>query len=251
MRTESLVDRLSENLRPVRRRSIVREALLLLLLALYGDSSLRTHRLHAPGHATAMEALSFWWKLASMGLIAVLGAGVAILSVDPVRSPRRGLRWILVCILAIFACGWLIDAADNGGADLVRRPDWTQGLQCVWKMVALSIPPAIALGMLVRRGAPTDRAGTVLAAALLSAAWGAFVFVFACPSDVPLYIAVWYTVGCSIVTLVGRAVLLRLCAMVREGRRDSNFETNSISQAPVIPCVGYSAESRSRDSFGA
>jgi hypothetical protein len=74
----------------------------------------------------------------------------------------------------------------------------------------LSIPPAIALGGLIRRAAPTDRSGTALAAALSSAAWGAFVFVFACPSDDPLYIAVWYTVGCSIVTVLGRVVLLRL-----------------------------------------
>jgi hypothetical protein len=110
----------------------------------------------------------------------------------------------------IFATGWLIDAAGDGVAELVRRLDWTGGLQCVWKMVALSIPPAIALGGLIRRAAPTDRSGTALAAGLSSAAWGAFVFVFACPSDDPLYIAVWYTVGCSIVTVLGRAVLLRL-----------------------------------------
>jgi hypothetical protein len=74
---------------------------------------------------------------------------------------------------------------------------------------ALSIPPAVALGVLVRGGAPTDRAGTALAAGLSSAAWGALVFVFACPSDDAHYIAVCYTVGCSIVTIAGRAV--RLC----------------------------------------
>ena len=154
MRTDSLVDRLSQDLRPVRRRSIEREALLLLapwrveVAAFLGMGFMR------PDMPMAMEAPSFWWKLTSMGLIAILGAGVAILSADPVRSPRRGLRWILVCIVAIFASGWLIDAAGNGVAELVRRLDWTQGLQCVWKMVALSIPPAIALGVLIRRAAP-------------------------------------------------------------------------------------------------
>jgi hypothetical protein len=210
MLTESLVDRLTKDLRPVRRRSIMREALLLLLLAVVEIAAFVGMGFMRPDMPMAMEAPSFWWKLASMGLIAVLGAGVAIMSMDPVRSPRRGLLYILACIVAIFASGWLIDAANNGVADLLRRLDWTQGLQCVWKMVGLSIPPAIALGMLVRRGAPTDPAGTALAAGLSSAAWGAFVFVFACPSDDPLYIAVWYTVGCSIVTIVGRAVLIRL-----------------------------------------
>src|SRR4029077_4996990 len=105
---------------------------------------------------------------------------------------------------------WLIDAAGSGIADLVRRLDWTQGLRCVWKMVVLSIPPAIALALVTRRAAPTYRPGTPLPAGLSCAAWGAFVFVFACPSDDPLYIAVWYTVGCSIVTVSGRAILMRL-----------------------------------------
>ena len=84
--------------------------------------------------------------------------------------------------------------------DVEKRP-WVTG-------PALSIPPAVALGVLVRGGAQTDHAGTTLAAGLSSAAWGAFVFVFAC--RMPPYIAVWYTGGCSIVTIVGRATLLRL-----------------------------------------
>ena len=172
MRTELLVDRLSKDLRPVRRRNMAREALLLLLLAAVEVAAFLGMGFMRPDMPVAMEAPSFWWKLTSMGLIAVLGAGVAILSGDPVRSPRRGLCWILLCIVAIFASGWLIDAAGNGWADLLRRLDWTQGVQCVWKMVVLSIPPAVALGILIRRAAPTDRAGTALAAALSSAAWG-------------------------------------------------------------------------------
>jgi hypothetical protein len=194
----------------MRRSSILRDALFLLLLGVVQVAALLGVGFMRPDMPVAMEAPSFWWKLGSMGLIAVLGAGVAILSCDPVRSPRRGLRWILICIVAIVATGWLIDAAGNRPADLLRRLDWRHGVQCVWKMVALSIPPAIALSALIRRGAPTDRAGTALAGGVSAAAWGAFVFVFACPSDDPLYIAIWYTVGCSIVTVLTRAMLIRL-----------------------------------------
>ena len=210
MRTESLLDRLSQNLRPVRRRSILREALFLLFLGVVQVVVFLGMGFMRPDMPVAMGAPSFWWKLGSMGLIAVLGAGVTILSSDPVRSPRRGLRWILIWIVAIFATGWLIDSANNGLVDLARRLDWRQGMQCVWKMVALSIPPVIALSVLIRRGAPTDRAGTALAAGLSSAAWGAFVFVFACASDDPLYIVVWFTVGCTIVTMAARALLMSL-----------------------------------------
>jgi hypothetical protein len=62
----------------------------------------------------------------------------------------------------------------------------------------------------MRRGAPTDTAGTSLAVGIAAAAWGAFVFVFACPFDDPLYIAVWYTVGCGLVTILARLLLPRL-----------------------------------------
>ncbi len=210
MRTEFLLDRLSQDLHPVRRRSIARESLLLLLLAAVEVVAFLRMGFMRPDMPMAMDAPSFWWKLVGMGLIAVLGAGVAILSADPVRSPRPGLRWMFVCIAAVFASGWVIDATGNGLADLGHRLDWSHGLQCVWKMIVLSIPAAIALAVLIRRGAPTDRAGSALAAGLSSGAWGAFVFVFACPSDDPLYIAVWYTVGCSIVTILARAVLMRL-----------------------------------------
>ncbi|WP_284944282.1 DUF1109 domain-containing protein [Acidisoma cladoniae] len=210
MRTESLVERLSRDLRPIRPRKILREAAILIALGLVELAAFFAMGFMRPDMPTAMAAPSFWWKLASTGLIAVLGAGVAIVSNDPVRSPRPGLRWMLACIALIFASGWLIDAAHNGLSGLLLRLNWTQGIQCVWEMVVLSVPLAIGLGVLIRRGASTDRAGTALAAGLASAAWGAFVFVFACPSDDPLYIAVWYTIGCGIVTVLGQVALLRV-----------------------------------------
>lgn len=207
MRTDALVERLSRDLRPVRPRKPWREAALLLCLAVAEVAAFLGLGFMRPDMPAAMASPSFWWKLASTGLLAVLGAGVALLSIDPARSPRRGLRWILACIAAVFASGWVVDASHAGFMHMMARLDWTQGLQCVWQMVVLAIPPAVALGLLLRRGAPTDRAGTALAAGLSSAAWGAFVFVFACPSDDPLYVAVWYTVGCGIVTALGGAIL--------------------------------------------
>src|ERR1043166_6965692 len=137
MRTDSLVNRLSQGLRPVRPRSIRREVLLLLLLAVVEVAVFLGGGFMRPDMPVAMAPPSFWWKLTSLGLIAVLGAGFAILSVDPVRSPRRGLRWILICIAMIFASGWLIDAAGDGLAELARRLDWNLGLKCVSTMGAL------------------------------------------------------------------------------------------------------------------
>lgn len=66
MRTESLVDRLSQELRPVRRRSITREVLLLVLAVVEVAAFLGMGFMRPDMHA-AMGAPSFWWKLTSMG----------------------------------------------------------------------------------------------------------------------------------------------------------------------------------------
>lgn len=210
MRTSALVEMLSGDLTSVRPRSLLRDAVTLSLVAAVELVAFFASGLMRPDMHHAMHMPSFWWKMTSMGIVAVVGATVALLSADPTRSPRAGVRWLGVCIAAIFATGWLVDSMHDGFAQLLRRLDWEMGIQCTWKMVALSIPLVVALGVLLQRGAPTDRFGTSLAAALGSAAWGAFVFVFACPSDDALYIAVWYSIGCGIVTVIGRSILARL-----------------------------------------
>ncbi len=163
-----------------------------------------------PDMPTALHLLSFWWKLSSLGVIALVSGAVTIHSLDPIRSPRRGLRWVSVLIVLSLAAGWMIDASHGDYASLLVRLDWRNGVQCFFKTATLSVPAVIGLGLLMRRGAPTDRGGTALAAGLAAATWGAFVYVFACPFDDPLYVAVWYSLGCAMVTLVARIALPRL-----------------------------------------
>lgn len=160
-----------------------------------------------PDMGAAMELPSFWWKLGSLGVIALIGATVAILSFDPVRSPRRGLRWLVAIVAVALGAGWFIDASRAGWPILAARVDWKDGLRCAVEMVILSLPAVIGLGLLMRRGAPTDTAGTALSVGIAAAAWGAFIFVFACPYDDPLYIALWYGVGCGFVSVLARLLL--------------------------------------------
>jgi hypothetical protein len=163
-----------------------------------------------PDMSMAMHLPSFWWKLASLGLIALSSGTVAIMSLDPTHLPRRSLRGIVALIVVCLAIGWVLDVSRDGFSALLTRLDWPNGLQCLFRMVALSVPAVIGLGLLIRRGAPTDHGGTALAAGLAAAGWGAFVFVFDCPFDDPFYIAVWYSLGCGAVTLFARFTLPRL-----------------------------------------
>ena len=90
---------------------------------------------------------------------------------------------------------------------LVARLDWRSGLSCMWQMAVLSLPAAAGLGVLMRRAAPTAVAGTALSVGIAAAAWGAFVFVFACPVDDPFYIAVRMPLDRGPVTAAARLLL--------------------------------------------
>lgn len=210
MADDPLIDRLARGLRPVRRRSGGRDAALLGLLGAVELALFLRLGATRPDMPMAMQQPSFWWKLGSLGLIALVGAAVAVVSFDPVRSPRRGLRWLVATVALCLLAGWVVDASRDGWPVLAARVNWREGVQCASKIVALSVPPVLGLGLLMRHGAPTDPGGAALASGIAAAAWGAFVFVFACPYDDPLYIAVWYAVGCGGITALARLALPHL-----------------------------------------
>ena len=207
MPSDHLVARLVSDLKPVRRRSPVRDSIVLGVVAA-AELALAPLWRHWRGDMPiAMHQPSFWWKLVSLGLITLVATGVAVGSFDPVNSPRRGLRWVGAMVVICLAAGWGVDAARDGVSSLAARIDWRDGITCVYEMVVLSMPAVVMFGILMRRGAPTDTGGTALSVGIAAAAWGAFVFVFACPFDDPLYLALWYTVGCGLVTVFARLVL--------------------------------------------
>ncbi len=72
-------------------------------------------------------------------------------------------------------------------------------------MVLLALPAVTRLTVLMRRGAPAGRSDTAWSAGIAAAACGAFVF--ACPSDDPLYIAFWYMLACLVIAMSSRLLL--------------------------------------------
>lgn len=207
MSSERFLDSLAADLQPVAPRRDVRDLAVLGCVGAIELALFFAFGAARPDITTAMVEPSFWWKLTSLGALTVIGALTAIHSFYPTSSPRRGLRILAMAVGVAFAIGWIIDGLGLHGDTLVMRLMWHHGLRCVVTMSFLSIPAIVAFGILMRRGAPTDREGTALAVGVASAAWGAFVFVFNCPHDDPLNVAVWYTIGCSVVALLGRLIL--------------------------------------------
>src|ERR1700688_1881987 len=113
MQTDPLIDRLTNELKPVRRRTAWSDAIALAVLCAIELGLFLALGMMRPDMPVAMHLPSFWWKLASLGLIALVSGTVAIISLDPLRSPRRGLRWIVALIAVCLAVGWILDASRS------------------------------------------------------------------------------------------------------------------------------------------
>ena len=210
MKLDALIEQLTEDLAPVRPRRVWVDALIIALIAAsemallfaVGIAHLDMHRV--------MTQPTVGWRIVSLGLISLVSGWLAIRSFDPAYSVRGSMRWLALIVVLCVAYGVLAIALPAGIASIVQLLDWHSGVQCASKIVLLSIPPLLALAVLGQRGAPTDLRRTPLLIGLAAAAWGAFVFVFACPFNDPLYILTWYGLACGVVTLVARLVLPRL-----------------------------------------
>ncbi len=207
---DALINRLTKDLRPVRRRHLGAEVVIVGLICAIELGLFFGLGLNRPDMPMMMKQPSFWWRLCSLGLIALVSGTLALLSFNPAYAPRRGNLWLGLIIVISLVFGLCINAGPGEFGAIIQRLSWMNGVLCTSKMIALSAPPLVGLGLLMRRGAPTDTTRTALLIGLASASWGAFVFVFACPFNDPLYIAVWYSAGCGAVTMLSRIILPRL-----------------------------------------
>jgi hypothetical protein len=211
---DPLIDSLVADLGAVRPRRWQREAALLFGLGLLEILLFVAIRGMRPDMHEAMGAMPFWWKSGSIAIIGGIAAVAALISLDPATTTARRLSrlwWALaLAVPVLLGLGWLLDAGAAGREALLARLDWREGLACLFNVALLSLPPMMALGVLMRRGAPTQPGRTALAAGLAAAGLGAFVFAFHCSHDDPLYVAVWYGGAVAGIAGLARLVLPRL-----------------------------------------
>jgi hypothetical protein len=208
MSNDPLIDALVAGMRPVRPRQPLRQARWLFALAALELAAFIGSGMTRPDIALATGTVAFWWKLGSLAVLAITGTFVALTSFHPSASPRRGLRFWAALVVVALLLGWALNVQDP--ETLVARLNWEMGVACLVTMIGLSLPPLVALGLLMRSGAPTDGSGSAWAVGAGAATWGAFVFAFHCPSDDPFYTVVWYSLSCAIVMGLARAILPRI-----------------------------------------
>ncbi|MGC1305453.1 MAG: NrsF family protein, partial [Caulobacteraceae bacterium] len=186
---DDLLDSLVADLKPVRRRTAWGDALPITLLCAAELALFLAMGSMRPDFFAALQRPALWWKLGGFGGLALLGMATAVRSFDPSISPKRGLAGIGAMVVAVLVLGVAVDLQQSHPHSMAMRLSWVGGVHCVVWMIVLSLPAFAMLTVLMRRGAPAYRRGTAWAAGVAAAAWGAFVFVFACPHDDPLYVA--------------------------------------------------------------
>jgi hypothetical protein len=213
MSHDLLINKLSSQLTPVHRRNMARETGWLAVLGalelafFLAVGMMRSDMAHAIGHPF------MWWKLGSLAVLVAISFFTAVRSFSPMISPRRGLLLLAVLIGLTAIAGAMVDPYGAVAPTLADRLAPVYGLGCAAAVVVLSLPMLGMLSIFMRKGASTHAEGSALAVGLAGGSWGAFVFAFCCPINDPLYIVVWYSVGCAVVALLARLILPRYAAL--------------------------------------
>jgi len=153
-----------------------------------------------PGSIESRLAL----ELAAVLATAVTAAVAAFSSVVPGRD-RRFLLLPLAPLgvwLATLGHGCLQDWQTLGSAGLQVRTDW----DCALPALVLSVLPAGALFLMLRRGAPLMPAASLALGALAAAAMANFGLRIFHAGDVSIQILAWHVGGAVVVAMIAGAL---------------------------------------------
>jgi hypothetical protein len=204
MSRDSLILDLSANLAPVRPRRMLGEAGLVAALGavelalVLGLGMMRPDMSHM-GHSPYLI-----WRVGSLAMLAGIACTVAIRSFSPTARPRRGVT--LAAALAVVAIigGMFVAPVGVSEQTFLHRLDPAHGIICAGSIFVLSLPVVAMLGTLMRQAAPTQPRLSAIASGIAAGTVGALVFALCCPFNDPLYVVVWYSIGCGAVAGVAR-----------------------------------------------
>lgn len=210
MNTDSLIDTLSANVRPVRRFAVGRRIALGIAAGAVVSVMLIIMGLGIrPDLGLAMRGYSFWIKWIytfSLSLCALFM--VARLA----RPNGSDLRWLSLMAIPVGL------VATIGGLELAHAPprDWLamwlghSWKICPWLVLSLSAPIFIGLLWSFRRLAPTRLRAAGAAAGLAAGSCAATLYCLHCPEVSAIFVLTWYTLGIALAAGIGALLGPRL-----------------------------------------
>ena len=214
--TSELVERLSQELRPVRRIPRLRQAagVVALLWLGAGALALALRGLRPDLLQQLQPASAFVVILMGLGLIAVGGVVAALATSVPGRegAARVSLGLGLGGVMLASLVGAILILREAGPAPLACP--FENDLACFTVACLLALPPALGVLAFVSRGTPYRPLIAVLAAATGAVALGALLVHVSCPESNPRHIILSHALaplgGALLLTLPFRAALKRV-----------------------------------------
>ena len=206
MRTDDLINRLSERVEPLPASPVPR----LLLVGLSSGAVLSALLMTASigirhDLVAAMGGTAFWMKFTYTFVVAVLSLKLVERLARPDAAPGR-LAWLpalpFLIMLALAAFQFMpADAAERSALIMGHS-----ARVCSILIASLALPLFAGLFWALRQLAPTRLAEAGAAAGLLAGSAAATIYAFHCPESTPTFIAIWYTAGILLPALFGAAL---------------------------------------------
>ena len=208
MKTDALIERLSDGVAPVGARAAARTLLTGLGAGALASIALMIVWLGIrPDLMQAMGTASYWMKFFYTLLFALSGLWtLERLSRPGARADTQAFVEALpFVLLALLAAMQLMSAPTSE-----RMPLMMGGSAdvCPWRIAILALPIFAGGFWSLRKLAPTRPVTAGAAAGLAAGALGAFIYAFHCTESAMPFVALWYTFGIAAVGILG-AVLGR------------------------------------------
>jgi hypothetical protein len=208
MKTDTLIDSLSERAVPVGAGTMTRALLLGLGRGVLVSFVLMQLWLGVrPDLMPAMHTGAYWMKFFYTLLFAVAGFWTLERLSRPGASSRTQmvLEELPFAVLAAWASMKLMMAPPDARMPMLMG---SSHQVCPWRIIILALPIFAGVFWSLRKTAPTRPVLTGAMAGLLAGAAGAFIYALHCDENAAAFVALWYTFGIAIMGLLG-AVLGR------------------------------------------
>ena len=206
MQTDDLIAHLTGELEPVRGAEVVRILAAGLALGLLGSALLMAVTIGIrPDIIQAMGGGAFWLKFLYTLAIAILGLKL----VERLSRPGTEASWPALLIAVPILTLMSMMAMQMMPADSATRHALLMGHSadvCSVLIAALALPLFAGLFWSLRKLAPTRLTQAGAAAGLLAGSAAATIYAFHCTESTATFIAIWYTAGIGLTTLMGAAL---------------------------------------------
>jgi hypothetical protein len=209
MRTDELIAQLSSGLEPVKRGQVTRLMLGAVALGIAGSVVVMLGMIGLRhDFARAIVSFGMWTKLVYTFVIALIGFWLVERMGRPGAEMTRPLQLLALPLLAIALLAALQMSAPQ--ADMPRLVLGHSSRVCAFLVTVTALPTLAATFWALRKLAPTQLTLAGAGAGLFAGAVGAFVYSFHCTEGAAPFIAIWYTLGIVVTTLLGALLGPRL-----------------------------------------